>query len=333
MATHADAGLVCRKAFAESRSLCGRYIADVLGSVEEPLSDDAVHMLTWLATEHEDPASEAWKEDADGGSKYYNGDIHTNGINTTRGIAAGAIRDLILVDAAYIDRFRPTLDRMVCDGSACVRSCVAGTLRAVAYRDPVLGRFLFKSMDLSEDRLLATHHVYHFVLGCLRENFVEMKPIIKRMLRSSEEEVCEAGARLVSIAAIEQESVSGLVEEAMHGTARHRLGVAQVAAANISEPECRVSLATYGPLIHLFCDSRAYQDDSFSVLHTLEKSLGRLPAMTCAVCERFFDRFSDEARDIRTSRAGDTRNCYATHLPDISTTPERRMGIAVTGSH
>ena len=349
---------VCHKAFAESRSLCGRYVADVLGSVEEPLSDDAVHMLTWLATEHEDPASEAWKEDADGG-QYYNGDIHMNGINTTRGRAAGAIRDLILIDAAYIDRFRPTLDRMVCDGSACVRSCVAETLRAVAYRDPVLGRLLFKSMDLSEDRLLATHHVYHFVLGCLRENFVEMKPIIKRMLRSSEDEVCEAGARLASIAAIEHESVAGLVEEAMHGTARHLLGVAQVAAANISEPECRVwcesklvalfndddadvrkkaascfrhlrddTLETYGPLIDVFCDSRAYQEDSFWVLHALEKSRGRLPGMTCVACEKFFDRLSDEAKDIRTSRFGDTRTVtrlifrtYQQHQDDEWTSP------------
>ena len=64
-------------------------------------------------------------------------------------------------------------------------------------------------------------------------------------------------------------------------------------------------LETYGDLIAVFCDSRAFHEDSFSVLRALEKSLGHLPGITCLVCERFLDRFADEARDIRTHRAAD----------------------------
>ena len=67
-----------------------------------------------------------------------------------------SLRDLILTDAGYIERFRPTLEHMIRDPSPSVRSCVAGTLRAVASRDPALGISLFKAMDLSEDLLLAT---------------------------------------------------------------------------------------------------------------------------------------------------------------------------------
>jgi len=59
------------------------------------------------------------------------------------------------------------------------------------------------------------------------------------------------------------------------------------------------------PLIVAFCDSRAYQEDSFSILHVLEKSVRRLPGITCFVCEKFLTRFSDEATYIRTHRAGD----------------------------
>jgi hypothetical protein len=115
-----------------------------------------------------------------------------------------------------------------------------------------------------------------------------------------------------------------------------RLGVSQVASANIAAPECRKwcerrlgslfndddekvrreaatcfrylegeTLETYAALISAFCDSKAFQDDSFSILHVLEQSLRRLPGMTCVVCEKFLERFSDEARDIRTSRMGD----------------------------
>ena len=150
---------VCRKAFAESCRECGGSIADLLGNIEDPLPDDAVQILHWLATEHEDPAREAWQVDLGGGQTYYNRDIHMNGINTTRGRAADAIRDLIHINAAYIDQFRSTLDRMILDRSPSVLSCVAGTLRAVEYRDHALGMALFQGMNLSEDRLLATDHV------------------------------------------------------------------------------------------------------------------------------------------------------------------------------
>ena len=328
---------VCRKAFAESPGHCGQSIADVLGSIEDVLPNDAIGMLHWLATVHDDPATEHWQEDAGGGEKYDNGDIETAGINTTRGRAAVAIRDLILRDAAYVQRFRESLERITRDPSASVLSCVAGTLRAVAYRDPTLGMSLFLCMNLSEDRLLDTHDVYDFIRDRLRDKFTELRAIVERMLRSSEPDICEAGARLACLAFLMEQSAADLVDEALHGDARHRLGVAKVASANIGIPECRRwseetlvvlfddddsdvrgeaascfhqlknnVLNTYGDLIAAFCDSRAFQEDSFWILHTLEESLGRLPGTTCLVCEKFLDRFADEARDIRTHRAGDT---------------------------
>ena len=142
---------------------------------------------------------------------------------------------------------------------------------------------------------------------------------------------------MASFALLMGQNAADLVDKALHGGAHHRLSVAQVASANIATPECRrwpeetlVELFndddaavrgeaascfrhlkdevfdTYGDLIATFCDSRAFQEDSFWILHTLEESLGRLPGTTCLVCEKFLDRFADEARDIRTHRAGDT---------------------------
>ena len=318
----------------ESFDLCNNR-ADVLGNIEDPLPDDAVRMLHQLATEHEDPGREEWQEDAGNGQPYYGGDILTNGINTTRGRAADAIGYLILSDAACIERFRPTLDRMIQDRSAAVLSCVAGTLRAVSYHDPALGMLLFRGMNRSEDRLLATHHVCDFIKGHLRDGFPELRPIVERMLRSSEPEVCGAGARFASIANLIHEGAADLVDEALRGDARQRFGVAQVAAANIAGPEYRAwceatlvalfddddpgvrresascfrqlqdeTLDDYGDLIATFCGSKAFEKDSSWILHTLEKSSGRLPGMTCEVCEKFLDRFADEARDGWAGRAG-----------------------------
>ena len=139
-------------------------------------------MLQWLATEHEDPDREFWQEDASGGQPYYGGDIHGNGINTTRGRASRAVQKLILADATYIHRFRSTLDRMIRDPSPSVLSCVAGTLQAVARHNPALAMALFRRTNLSEDRLLATRHVRDFIHGGLRDYFLELRPTLERML-------------------------------------------------------------------------------------------------------------------------------------------------------
>ena len=320
---------VCRKAFADSREQCGKSIADVLGSIDDSLPQDAVEMLHWLATEHEDPEKELWQEDAGRGQTYYNGEIHTNGINTTRGRAAEAIQRLILTDATYIERFRPTLERMIVDRSAAVRSCVAGALGDVAFHNPERGMSLFRRMDVAEDRLLATVHVDRFIHRYLHNDFPRLRPIIERMLHSAEPEVCEAGARLASIAAIMHERAADLGDEALHGNPHQRLGTAQVAARNIGVPEFRAwcearllllfddddgevrketatcfgrlpaeTLETYGDLIEAFCKSKAFAGGAFWLLRALEKSVGRLPGMTCLVCERSLDGPSGDTFEV-----------------------------------
>ena len=320
---------VCRKAFDESRDHCSKSITDVLGSIEESLPDEAVEMLAWLATEHDEPSKEGWRKSADNDTVYYNGDILTNGINCTRGRAAQAIHNLIVNDSAYVERFRPTIDRMIVDPSAAVISCVAGTVAAVAYRDPALGMTLFKSMNLSEDRLLATHYVCRFIGNNLSAYFTELRPIIERMLRSAESEVCEAGGRLASLATLHHHHAADLVDEALRGSPKHRGGVAEVAATNVAHSECRAwceaklvklfddedadvrrnaalcfrhvpddVLHTYKGLISSFCHSKAFEGCSFWLVRALEKSRGRLPGLTCMVCERSLENPSRESMKV-----------------------------------
>ena len=64
-------------------------------------------------------------------------------------------------------------------------------------------------------------------------------------------------------------------------------------------------LAPYDDLIEAFCASRAFADDPAAVLHALEASRERLPGAACAVCEKFLERFADEARDPRSARHAD----------------------------
>ena len=113
------------------------------------------------------------------------------------------------------------------------------------------------------------------------------------------------------------------MEEALLGSPSQRLGVAQVASANVGKVEHRhwcerqlrhlfddddhdvrreaamcfgrlegQSMEAYEDLILKFCDSAAYQDDSFHLLDALERSTYRLPGITMVACEKFFERFA-----------------------------------------
>ena len=334
---------VCRKAYSASRDEYGRAMTDLLGSIREPLPDDAVKMLNWLATAHSDPEKELWNEEVTDGTPNYREDILNHGINTTRGRAAEAIRDLIQWDASYIDRFRTTIEKLVGDRSLSVRACAASVILYITNHD---WEFAFEQFDrliepqgdqTDSDYLLANPYVDHFIYHGLRDHFGRFRDVIERMLRSEFSEINEAGARLASLAALYQHNeAEDLVEEAIRGNASQRRGVARVASANIGRKDCRSwaeqklllffndrdsevcqeaarcfgrlegqSLEFYEDLINKFCDSAACQKNSFSLLHALEESSHRLPGITYMVCEKFLKRFSDEARDIHTGRALD----------------------------
>ena len=218
----------------------------MLGSIREPLPDDAVKMLNWLAIEHPDPEEELWNEEVTGGTPNYREDILNHGINTTRGRAARAICDLISRDASYINRFRATIEQLVNDRSLSVRACAASVILYITNHD---WEFAFEQFDrliepqgdqTDSDYLLANPYVDHFIYHGLRDHFGRFRDVIEKMLRSEISEISEAGARLASLAVLyKHDDAEDLVEEAIRGNASQRRGVAQVASANIGRKDCR----------------------------------------------------------------------------------------------
>ena len=321
---------VCEKAFAQSRESSGGAIADVIGSIEEPLSDSAIKMLIWLATEHGSPAVREGTDTTDGINASAVDDLYTQGINSTRGRAAQALHRLILTDAVYIERFRPAIDQLIRDPSPAVRSCVAGMVTAVWHHNPQLAMDLFESLDLTEDRLLTTPHVDAVLRHTVRNHVTEARPTLKRMLRSSDKDIGEAGGRLAGLAALYHESAADLASEARQGSTPQRIGIAQVASKNINLPQCRewceenllelfddddasvrrtaamcfrelgdCPLEQYTDLIRRFCESRAFQDQAAHLMKALKDSPFRLPGLTCEICDRFLERFSEAGERVR----------------------------------
>ena len=312
---------VCQRVFEYARGECGGDIADLLAKANAPLPDHALDMLVWLAIKAEDSErEEQWNKDSGNGQFYFDGDIYTNGINTTRGRAALAIGGLILKDGAYVPRLEAVLGELVRVRSASVASCVAYALRTAAYHDVALGIDLFLRMDFSEERLLEAHHIREFMRENLHHEVHRMKGLIVRMVRCPYPDVSRAGASLGCMAAFFHEDAQKLAQECPRGNIHQRLGSADVAAANVGEPKYRQwcegalrmffddddvevrkvaascfrhipesDLATYESLIEAFCDSPAYEDDTFSLLDSLKDARAPLPRITYLACERVLD--------------------------------------------
>ena len=321
---------VCERVFELARVECGRDIADLLAKVNVPLSEKALNMLVSLTIDVEDVESEEqWKREADNGQFYWRGDIYTNGINTTRGRAALAMGELILKDSRYISRLESALSDLVRVCNAAVGSCVAYALRTVAYHDTALGIDLFLRMDFSEERLFGTRHVYEFIRENLRHGAKKLRGLVVRTLRSSHPDVSRAGARLGCMAAFVDDNAGELAHESRLGHLHQRLGAADVAAANVSEPACRgwcentlkgffvdsdvevrkvaascfrnipeSALVDFGDLVDAFSNSEAYNDDAVSLLNALKNARAPLPAMTCLVCERFLEHAGSRSLDV-----------------------------------
>ena len=322
--------VVCRRVFECARVECGHDIADLLAKASAPLSEDALDMLVWLATKAEDMEDEEqWNKDSGNGQFYFNGDIDTNGINTTRGRAALAIGGLILKDGTYVPRLEAVLGELVRVRSASVASCVAYALRTVAYHDVALGIDLFLRMDFSEERLLGTRHVREFMHENLHHEFHRMKGLIVRMAGCPYPDVSRAGAGLGCMAALFNDDAEELAEESQHGNRHQRLGSADVASVNVGEPEYRQwcedalrvffvdddleirkvaascfrhipdrDLATYEGLIEAFCNSPACEDNAFPLLDALKGARAALPGMTHLVCERLLDHAEGHGFEI-----------------------------------
>ena len=332
---------VCRKAISENADRLGGSIADLLGSIEEPLPD-AIKMLDWLATESTglDFGLLTGGQGGDSGEV----DLVTKGVNTTRGRAALAIGKLVQRDTLYVHRFRSTLEKLIIDRSSAVRACVASTVLTISAHDRELASSLFQRLvepcisDVDDHGLLATPDVETFINYGLRDGFERLVSVIEHMLRSESPQVATAGARLAGLAVLyHYENARILVSEALRGSPAQRLGLAQVAAKNIGHQECELwsehhlirffddpdtevrreaascfdnlegrSMEQFEELIGRFCESAAFRECSWSIFSAIEKSSHRVPGITYAICAKLLGMYRGEAQNQNPSDSVDT---------------------------
>lgn len=325
---------VCRRCHELSERPCGRWICPAVEKTAElALPEELLEIVAWYATEDPDPERELWRTDA-GGQPYYGGDILTAGINSVRGCAAEAIVALIFRDADRTPIFSQALKRIVEDPSISVRSCVASALTAVLNHDRNLAVELFKQLCDTEDVLLGTRGVENFLFYAARTHFGQLKPILERMLSSSDDDVAAAGARQACVASLDVEEARPLAEECLSGMEAQREGAAEVYSVNLQTARYRSvcedvlaqlfddesekvrsaaskcffylgedQLGQYARLIETFIQSDAFAAEHGQLIHALEQTTGELPQESILACERFLDVVGGDAADIQTSAA------------------------------
>ncbi|CAA9447704.1 MAG: hypothetical protein AVDCRST_MAG14-572 [uncultured Rubrobacteraceae bacterium] len=326
---------VCRRCHKLPDRPSGRWICDAVEkAADRPLPKELLEIVAWYATEDSDPEQELWRTDAGNGQPYYGGDILTTGINSTRGRAAEAMADLIFRDADRTPIFSQTLEKMVEDPSIGVRTCVSSALTAVLNHDRNLAVELFKRLCDTEDVLLGTRGVEIFLFYAARTHFGQLKPILERMLSSSDADVAAAGAGQACVASLNVEEVRPLAEKCLSGTEAQREGAAEVYSVNLQTARYRSvcedalaqlfddesqnvrsaaskcflylgedQLGQYARLIEAFIQSDAFAAEHGQLIHALEQTTDELPQESVLACERFLDIVGGDAADIQTSAA------------------------------
>ena len=302
------------------------------------LPDDALEMVAWYATKHLDPDPVTVSSDVtyyQGGQENQHYDPIMVGINSVRGLAAWSIARLLIPDDRYLSFFEPHLKLMVKDPSDATRSCVAEALLGVLRHNRDLAVELFVELCDADERLLATPLFEDFLKFAVPTHFIQLEPILARMIKSEDEAVATAGALWVCYASLTVEEALPLATICPSGSKPQRLGAAEVYAANLklsahrsvseemlvklfSDTETEVrheaarcfygfegrELREYEGLIAEYIQSPAFEPEYNPLFDALEKTTATMPDVALMACERVFELAADKTGDISTAVAG-----------------------------
>ena len=323
---------------------CGRWITMPIQSVaEQEVPDGLIEIVEWYAVNDSDPERDIWQEKPEwGGGPYYGGDIHTAGINSVRGAAAMTIGALIGGAVKRVKHLDHALERLASDSSLAVRSCAAYALLMLygpgSDRERALD--LFERLVEAPDELLATPWVERFAAYAARTHLERIEPVVRRMVDSESEDVQIVGGRQAVLASIADERASALaLEAAGHPSAAVRRGAAQVAAANVADPDSQEHLSAlltslfgdedadvrsetalafrrladrpaeeWVSLLGAYVDSPAFRDGVAELFFALGDATDPPPHEAVAACARLAELLLDEgdpfgARGVDTDRA------------------------------
>ena len=296
---------------------------------DETVPRDVVQMLCRVAIHDPDPSEDTWLSQRGPTSP----NIHA--INSARGAAAVALAALLFSDRSLWGLLKPTIESLCSDPVLSVRSVTAGCLLAVldTHRGDALSGF--HRLAEGADPILGTQDVERFINYAVFRDYPAVRPVLLRMLESSQTAAVRAGARYVTLAALwldeAQEDESLVLERGEEA----RAGAAEVYARDLSNEtvgaqcekrltalfadgnetvrqearRCWIHLtpdqiSSRGPLIGSWAQSLRSGHDVSLLAYRLKDTHTRLPVEVCDLAEHAVQTLGPKASSIQYEEAG-----------------------------
>ncbi|MFJ3101785.1 hypothetical protein [Streptomyces sp. NPDC086835] len=267
-------------------------------------------------------------------------DIWTSGFNTARGSLAETLGDILVYDAdgSRTSLVLPSMLRLAVDPAVTVRACAAHLIHASMRHARSEALAAFWELIEAEDALLATRPVVRLMVYIGKDDVALIRPVIDRMLASSEYEVREVGGQLSAVAAAQWGALDALELVVAGNDVAARRGAASVCAHQLaeapnstvirrafsqfvrdSEMDVRKAIAEFAPAIRgarmrplrgpiqELIDSPAFDEALTQLLITLQHAPDRVDDLALACAERFVEVNGPDAADVRTGAAADAR--------------------------
>jgi hypothetical protein len=311
---------------------CGPWIGRAVQRfADDGLPQDLMDIVSWYARADPSPAQGPELES----QTNHGEDLLQHGLNTVRGGSANDIAAIIWAHPQHFPEIRNTVEALVTDHIDSVRAQAAKILLALLghYSDEA-SILMLRLADGADDSVLASNYVHEFLRYRASSDFDRLRPIIERMIESTNADVRREGAVQAALVSLGDGSAKPLLEDCLQGDDAQRLGVAQVYAGNLGTAELRSQCETgltrlfedpaiavrqaagdavrrldedvlgdfeeiIGSLIH----SSAFVESHKNVLLALKHTTARLPIATLDACERVLKDVGQDAGDIRSSAA------------------------------
>ena len=303
-------------------------LADAIGSLaDEDVPEDIIQMLCEIAKEVADPERDDWLNRDDDDREM--GPIN-QAINSVRGRAAQSVATLLFAERDRWSALELTVEKLIVDPVLAVRSVAVECLLAVldTHREEALSGFR-RLIDGAEP-ILGSNLVERFVHFAMYRDYAAIRPVLVKMVESSEPASMKVGARQMTLASLSLEEAREDADFVLSLGDDARVGAAIVYANSVADAsigaECEERLkalfadeseavrhaagrcwnalkpdevAKRGSLLSAYVGSIGPDADVTVLTHALKQSHEPLPAEVCDLAERAVVAYGPKAGDIR----------------------------------
>jgi hypothetical protein len=318
---------------------CGREICRAFGRMaNRAIPESDLTILKYCAIEDPDPAATSHRGPEPEGRAADPEHLHAAGVNSVRGAAARAIGELLFGDYTRAGLLLPTLERMAADPSLAVRTCIFQALLPLLNHDndrPTAVRLCLAACR-EADTLLGADTLEHFIHYASFKHYIDLRPLLMRMLASTDQAAVRAASRQICLAAFHVEAAEADATAVLAGTDNMRLAAAEIYSRNLAhqsiEETCSSRLrrlfndkseeirrkagncflflggqdvGRHEALIRAYVESQAFPSPHDDLLRRLADSTWQLPDVVLRIADRFIETRGNRAGDFQHAEFSD----------------------------